>query len=92
MWYSTRKGRFLYDAHAESGSEVGSEAGEALRDELRVSPFLPNRTWQAEEERESCDAAYLAGQSQFLQATASGTTSRTRTQRLSECSRLFKCY
>lgn len=35
----------LYDAHAESGAEVGSEAGEALRDELRAFPFLPNRTW-----------------------------------------------
>jgi hypothetical protein len=42
----------LYDAHAESGSEIGSEADEALRDEHRVSPFLPNRTWQTEEERE----------------------------------------
>jgi len=35
----------LYDANAESGTEVGSEAGEALRDELRVFLFLPNRTW-----------------------------------------------
>ena len=42
----------LYDAHAESGSEIGSEADEALCDEHRASPFLPNRTWQAEEERE----------------------------------------
>jgi len=43
-WCYVRAKEALYDKHAESGSEVGSEAGEALRDELRVSPFLPNRT------------------------------------------------
>lgn len=43
----------LYMMHyAKVGSEIGSEADGALRDEHRVSPFLPNRTWQAEEERE----------------------------------------
>lgn len=41
LGYATRK--LLYDAHPELGTEVGSEAGE-VRDEFRVSPFLPNRT------------------------------------------------
>jgi hypothetical protein len=40
-WGRVRAKVALYDAHAESGSEVGSEADEALRDELRVSPVSP---------------------------------------------------
>lgn len=45
LWGIVRAKVALYDAHAESGTEVGSEAGEALRDKLRLFPFLPNRTW-----------------------------------------------
>jgi len=40
-WGRVRAKVALYDAHAKSGSEVGSEADEALRDELRVSPVSP---------------------------------------------------